>query len=161
MFSQRAQKCLFDIRNPNKTCAFFSLYFFVLLDMVRVHAKAGPWGRPHAAYPIRSFERTFFTLQKNNNFEQRYTGDLYTPACENASEKSAKKLVRGSLLSKEHRDRTKKWKSVTYKSYSSGRKAHRKLHHERDPGRPAPTRQPKKRFEKKTSFFFKKVCFSV
>ena len=34
--------------------------------MVRVHAKAGPWGRPHAAYPIRPFERTFFTLQKNH-----------------------------------------------------------------------------------------------
>ena len=76
--------------------------------MVRVHAKAGPWGRPHAAYPIRYFERMFFTLQKKNTFEQRYIGDLYTRASENASEKSAKKLVRGSLLSKEHRDRTKK-----------------------------------------------------
>ena len=64
MFSQRAPKCLFDIRILNKTCVFFSFCFFALLDMVRVHAKAGPWGRPHAAYPIRSFERTFFTLQK-------------------------------------------------------------------------------------------------
>ena len=64
MFSQRAPKCLFDIRILNKTCVFFSFYFFVLLDMERVHAKAGPWGRPHAAYPTRSFERTFFTLPK-------------------------------------------------------------------------------------------------
>ena len=64
MFSQRAQKCLFDIRIPNKTCVFFSFCFFVLFSMVRVHAKAGPWGRPHAAYPIGPFERTFFTLQK-------------------------------------------------------------------------------------------------
>ena len=59
-------KCLFDIRIPNKTCVFFSFCFFVLFSMVRVHAKAGPWGRPHAAYPIGPFERTFFTLQKKN-----------------------------------------------------------------------------------------------
>ena len=45
-------KCFSYIRFPNKTCVFFSFCFFVLLDMVRVHAKAGPWGRPHAAYPI-------------------------------------------------------------------------------------------------------------
>ena len=64
MFSQRARNCLFDIRIPNKTCVFFSFCFFVLFSMVRVHAKAGPWGRPHAAYPIGPFERTFFTLQK-------------------------------------------------------------------------------------------------
>ena len=64
MFSQRAPKCLFDKRILNKTCVFFSFCFFVLSDMVRVHAKAGPWGRPHAAYPITSFERTFFTLPK-------------------------------------------------------------------------------------------------
>ena len=50
-------------------------------------------------------------------------------------------------------------KCVTYKSYSSGRKAHRKLHHERDPERPAPTRQPKKRFVKKTCFFSKTCVF--
>ena len=66
--------------------------------MVRVHAKAGPWGRPHAAYLMRAFERTFFTLQKNTS-EQRYIGDLYTRGFENPSEKSTKKLVRGSLLS--------------------------------------------------------------
>ena len=45
-------KCFSYIRFPNKTCVFLSFCFFVLLDMVRVHAKAGPWGRPHAAYPI-------------------------------------------------------------------------------------------------------------
>ena len=49
---------------PKQNLCFFGFCFFVLLDMVRVHAKAGPWGRPHAAYPIRPFERTFFTLQK-------------------------------------------------------------------------------------------------
>ena len=42
----------------------YSFCFLALLDLVRVHAQAGPWGRPHAAYPIRPFERTFFTLQK-------------------------------------------------------------------------------------------------
>ena len=63
--------------------------------MVRVHAKAGPWERPHAAYPITSFERTFLTLQNKNTFEQRYIGDLYTRASENASEKSVKFLERG------------------------------------------------------------------
>ena len=92
---------------PKQNLRFFTFCFFVLLDMVRVHAKAGPWGRPHAAYLIRSFERTFLTLQKSTS-EQRYIGDLYTRASENASEKSAKKLFRRSLLSKEHRDRTKK-----------------------------------------------------
>ena len=45
-------KCFSYIRFLNKTCVFLSFCFFVLLDMVRVHAKAGPWGRPHAAYPI-------------------------------------------------------------------------------------------------------------
>ena len=49
---------------PKQNLRFFSFCFFVVLDMVRVHAKAGPWGRPHAAYPIGPFERTFFTLQK-------------------------------------------------------------------------------------------------
>ena len=68
MFSQRARKCSFDIRILNKTCVFFSFCFFALLDMVRVHAKAGPWGRPHAAYPIWSFEHTFFTLQKSHSW---------------------------------------------------------------------------------------------
>ena len=68
MFSQRARNCLFDIRIPNKTCVFFSFCFFVLFSMVRVHAKAGPWGRPHAAYPIGPFARTFFTLQKSHSW---------------------------------------------------------------------------------------------
>ena len=63
--------------------------------MVRVHAKAGPWGRPHAAYPMGSFERTFFTLQKKPTSEQRYIGDLYTRASENPSKKSVKFLERG------------------------------------------------------------------
>ena len=99
---------LFLYNIPKQNLRFFKfLFFFVLLDMVRVHAKAGSWGRPHATYFIRSFERTFLRFKKTT-FEQRYIGDLYTRASENASEKSAKKLVRGSLLSKEHRDRTKK-----------------------------------------------------
>ena len=45
-------KCFSYIRFPNNTCVFLSFCFFVLLDMVRVHAKATPWRRPHAAYPI-------------------------------------------------------------------------------------------------------------
>ena len=61
-------KCFSYIRFPNKTCVFFSFCFFVLLDMVRVHAKAGPWGRPHAAYPIRSFERIFLCCQKSHSW---------------------------------------------------------------------------------------------
>ena len=65
-FAQRAPKCLIAIRVLNKTCVFFSFCFFVLFSMVRVHAKSGPWGRHHAAYPIAPFERTFSTLQKNH-----------------------------------------------------------------------------------------------
>ena len=57
-------KMFFLYKIPKQNSCFFSFCFFVLLDMVRVHAKAGPLGRPHAAYLIRSFERTFFTLQK-------------------------------------------------------------------------------------------------
>ena len=60
---------------------------------------------PRTLYDVLN---TLFYVAKKNTFEQRYIGDLYTRASENASEKSAKKLVRGSLLSKEHRDRTKK-----------------------------------------------------
>merc|ERR1712159_712933 len=36
-------KCFSYIRILNKTCVFFSFCFFVLLDMVRVQAKAGSW----------------------------------------------------------------------------------------------------------------------
>ena len=50
-------------------------------------------------------------------------------------------------------------KCVTYKSKKGGPTAHRKLHHERDPERPAPTRQPWKCFVKKTCFFEKNVIF--
>ena len=48
--------------------------------MVRVHAKAGPWGRPHAAYPIRSFERTFFTLQTKKTLLSKGTLEICTRA---------------------------------------------------------------------------------
>ena len=50
-------------------------------------------------------------------------------------------------------------KCVTYKSKNPGDSTHRKLHHERDPERPAPTRQPWKRLVKKTCFFSKTCVF--
>ena len=50
-------------------------------------------------------------------------------------------------------------KCVTYKSKNPGDSTHRKWHHERDPERPAPTRQPQKCFVKKTCFFEKNVIF--
>ena len=51
-------------------------------------------------------------------------------------------------------------KRVTYKSKNRGEITHRKWQHERDPERPAPTRQPQKCFVKKTCFFEKKRDFS-
>ena len=50
-------------------------------------------------------------------------------------------------------------KCVTYKSKNRGEITHRKWQHERDPERPAPTRQPWKRFVKKTCFFSKTCVF--
>ena len=52
-------------------------------------------------------------------------------------------------------------KCVTCKSQNPGDSTHRKLHHERDPERPAPTRQPWKRFVKKTCFLFLNTLFSL
>ena len=60
---------------------------------------------PHTLYDLLN---NFFYVAKKNTSEGFYISWSYTSASENASEKSAKKLVRGSLLSKEHRDRTKK-----------------------------------------------------
>ena len=105
---------------------------------------------------------TLFLRCKKNTFEQRYIGDLYTRASENASEKSANKTRSGvSPEQRTPRQDQKMKKCVTCKSKNPGDSTHRKWHHERDPERPAPTRQPKKRFVKKTCFFFKNVCFSV
>ena len=67
---------------------------------------------PHPAYSAGAFEHIFLTLQNKNTSEHRCAGYLYTRRSKNASEKSKKKLVRGSLLSEEHRDRTKKCESV-------------------------------------------------
>ena len=50
-------------------------------------------------------------------------------------------------------------KCVTYKSKNPRENSHRKWQHERDPERPAPTRQPWKRFVKKTCFFSKTCVF--
>ena len=47
---------------------------------------------PRALYDLLN---TLFLRCKKTTFEQRYIGDLYTRASENASENSAKKLVRG------------------------------------------------------------------
>ena len=121
MFSQRVPKCLFDIRILNKTFVFFSFCFFALLDLVRVHAKAGPWGRPHAAYPIRPFERTFFTLQKKSLLSK---GTL--EICTRARPKTLPKKVpktRSGVSSEQRTPRQDKKmkKCVTYKSYSSWR----------------------------------------
>ena len=160
MFSQRAQNGLFDIRIPNKTCVFFSFCFLVLLDMVRVHAKAGPWGRPHAAYPIRSFERTFFTLQKKTLLSKG-TLEICTRARPKTLPKKTAKKTRSGVPPEQRTPRQdqKMKKCVTCKSQNPGDSTHRKLHHERDPERPAPTRQPKKRFVKKTCFFSKTCVF--
>ena len=50
-------------------------------------------------------------------------------------------------------------KCVTYKSKNPGDSTHRKWQQEKDPERPAPTRQPKLCFVKKTRFFERKTCF--
>ena len=159
MFSQRAPKCLFDIRILNKTCVFFSFCFFALLDMVRVHAQAGPWGRPHAAYPIRPFERTFFTLQKKTLLSK---GTL--EICTRARPKTLPKKVPknsfgGPSWAKNTETGPKNEKVCNLQGVTPlGESAHRKWHHERDPERPAPTRQPQKCFVKKR-VFWKKTCF--
>ena len=155
MFSQRAPKCLFDIRILNKTCVFFSFCFFALLDLVRVHAQAGPWGRPHAAYPIRPFERTFFTLQKKHFWAKVHWRSVHARVRKRFRKKCQKTRSGVSSGQRTPRQDKKKKKCVTCKSKKPGDSTHRKLHHERDPERPAPTRQPKKRLVKKTCFFSK------
>ena len=127
--------------------------------MVRVHAKAGPWGRPHAAYRIRSFEHTFFTLQKKHFWAKVHWRSVHARVRKRFRKKCQKTRSGVSSEQRTPRQDKKMKKCVTCKSKNPGDSTHRKLHHERDPERPAPTRQPKKRFVKKTCFFFKKSVF--
>ena len=165
MFSQRARNCLFDIRIPNKTCVFFSFCFFVLFSMVRVHAKAGPWGRPHAAYPMGSFERTFSTLQKKHFWAKVHWRSVHARVRKPFRKKCQKTRSGVPPEQRTPRQDQKMKKCVTYKSKNPGDSTHRKWQQEKDPERPAPTRQPKLCFVKKTCFFEKKktkkrVCFN-
>ena len=159
MFSQRAPKCLFDIRILNKTCVFFSFWFFVLLDMVRVHAKAGPWGRPHAAYLIRSFERTFLRCKKKHFWAKVHWRSVHARVRKPFRKKCRKTRSGVPPEQRTPRQDQKMKKCVTYKSKKGGPSTHSQWHHERDPERPAPTRQPKKCFVKKTCFFEKTWFF--
>ena len=80
---------------PTQNLCFFNFCIFVLLDMVRVHAKAGPWARPHAAYLIRPFERTFFTLPKKPLLSDFTYLGLKQARPKNPSKKSVIFLERG------------------------------------------------------------------
>ena len=62
---------------------------------------------PHVGPLIGANMRTLFWRCKRIASEREYIWYPYTRGSENPSKKSAKKLVRGPLLSKEHRDRTK------------------------------------------------------
>ena len=145
--------------NHKQNLYFFSFCFFVWLDMVRVHAKAGPWGRPHAAYLIRSFERTFFTLQKKHFWAKVHWRSVHARVRNRFREKCQKTRSGVPPEQRTLRQDQKMKKCVTCKSKNPGDSTHRKLHHERDPERPAPTRQPWKRFVKKTCFFSKTCVF--
>ena len=127
--------------------------------MVRVHAKAGPWGRPHAAYPIGPFERTFFTLQKKHFWGILHILLLYKRVRKRFRKKCQKTRSGVPPEQSSPRQYQKMKKCVTYKSKNRGENSHRKWQHERDPERPAPTRQPQKCFVKKTCFFEKKTRF--
>ena len=129
--------------------------------MVRVHAKAGPWGRPHAAYPLRSFERTFFTLQKKHFWAKVHWRSVQACVRKRFRKKCQKTRSGVSSEQRTPRQDKKMKKCVTCKSKNPGDSTHRKLHHERDPERPAPTRQPQKCFVKKTCFFEKNRVFST
>ena len=65
-FSQRAPNCSIVVTVLNKTYVFFDFCFFVLVIVEAAYAKADPWGRPHAAYPVGAFEHTSLTLQKQS-----------------------------------------------------------------------------------------------
>ena len=121
MFSQRARNCLFDIRIPNKTCVFFSFCFFVLFSMVRVHAKAGPWGRPHAAYPIRAFEHILLTLQKKPLLSTSVL-DICTRAGPKTLPKKVQKNSNG-VVEGSHSRPPGRSKSMVFDTISSGGKA--------------------------------------
>ena len=77
---------------PKQNLYFLVFVFFVLFSMVRVHAKAGPWGRPHAEYPMGSFERTFFTLRRKTLLSEN-TYDTCTRARPKTFQKKKQKLL--------------------------------------------------------------------
>ena len=83
--------------SPEQNLCFFSFCFFVLFSVVGVHAKAGSWGRSHAAYPIGPLNALFLRCKKNTS-EQGCIGDLYTRASENPSKKSVKFFGTGSRM---------------------------------------------------------------
>ena len=153
-------KCLFDIRIPNKTCVFFSFCFFVLFSMVRVHAKAGPWGRPHAAYPMGSFERIFRRCKKKHFWAKVHWRSVHARVRKPFRKKCKKTRSGVPPEQRTPRQDQKMKKCVIYKSKNPGDSTHRKWQQERDPERLAPTRQPHLCFVKKNVFFLKKkTCF--
>ena len=61
---------------------------------------------PHVGPCMDANNRALFRCCKKDASEREYIWYPYTRGSESPSEKSPKKLVRGSLLSKEHQDRT-------------------------------------------------------
>ena len=127
--------------------------------MVRVHAKAGPWGRPNAAYPMRSFERTFLRWNKNHFWAKVHWRSVHARVRKPFRKKCQQTRSGVPPEQRTPRQDQKMKKCVTYKNKNPGGSTHRKWQQERDPERPAPTRQPKQCFVKKTRFFEKKRAF--
>ena len=161
MFSQRAQNCLFAIRILNKTCVFFSFCFFALLDMVRVHAKAGPWGRPHAAYLIRSFERTFLRWKKT--LLSKGTLEICTRARpKTLPKKVPKNSFWGLFWAKNTETGPKNEKVCNLQKLFLRKEGTKKVASWEAPWAAGARETTKETFcEKNVFFFFKNVCFSV
>ena len=74
--------------------------------MVSLHRRVREEAPSHVL--IEEFLHTLFRRCNKTASERVLLEYPYTRGSENLPKKSAKKLVRGSLLSKDHRDRTKK-----------------------------------------------------
>ena len=104
-----------------KTCVFFGFGFFVLFTLVTVHAKADPWGRPHATYTTGSFDHTFLTLQKQTLLSKGAL-DICTRAGLKTLPKS-EKINWSGVPEGSHSRPPGRSKSMVFKRISPGREA--------------------------------------
>ena len=98
-FHSPCQNILLTIQILAKTVVFQFLFLFLTQICILIPYKSGSLRKPHPAYLIGAFARTFSMLQKKAAPERFYISSPATSASKKPSEKSAKKLVRRSLLS--------------------------------------------------------------